>query len=982
MTAINSSERGKTVAEKELSQYPSIEQIGSSTRLAVIENGRNAQVPAAVLGDFVGVQIEASGLPSDVEALKAGQQTSSIYKATLAELQATPGSYAGQGGFVPGVGQFSWSGSAWQLIASDVLADKANQAPVNALLERVGAIDSGVYYRALGDLPTGNQGLATDFSGVGRAFVSTTAVISSVAAWISPAASATKLRVRVYSRSGTGAGLPGSGIDSLQREVVVPLEGIRTMLGGTGPVMVRAKFAPLQVGTKLPTLVTFEALDDSNAPAFIGYYTVAAPAGYHFGYVKSASSGNWIALGSTAAVLAMIADHQAESIPGTTVGYTDVSWVEPNSHDWENPTFAGWARSFVGQAGMAFNAVSAYLSNMALGDLVQVRVFARKSSESASPNLPGSPGIQDMHLGTFAFPVSAITGAAMAGKFYFDVGNIQIPAGRYPLVELAGLLANGTKAALGAGRTDYSSAPADTTWMLPAAGASGFTLLAQNRTVSIGLANNVTKATELVTGQMFPAVAAQGVEIADIKAQLGSIVAGGSSEGMADAAKPLMVINGLTVNLAGSTAVIDGVPVVFGGSFALDPPVAASGSTASLPLKYSQFGAGSYPTQNPNAMLWRRRLSSVVVTRQSDGVVLVQGTDYGVDSVWGKLYGMKNVADQVVDASYNYARERYDLLQLDPVTMTCSVVKGAERDLDAHDYAPVASNRFIPLYYLYVRAGTITPVPVHLYQDGVRKDTRVVFDGMLSKGKRMIGRTRRKLQRGQAVKVLGYGDSITSCGNLDLLWYFETLPPDNRAAIPTYNRADSGVAFATRVSWNWVAIQAVKAAYGYVDSHESNLGGLPVLTYVNKGIGGTNSSGSANNGSNATRLADALASGADVMVLAFGMNEIGSDSTFDNMASIIQQAQAAGMDVLVMGVPKTNAITDVRDIALWRKTNRTLQLVADATGCPFVPINWLTDQGGGGLPVAPEHLCSANYFNHPGLIELKHYGLMLSKFFL
>jgi len=895
-----------------------------------------------------------------------------------------PGTHADQvsGVTVPNSGRYVMVAAGLQWVSADVLSQKADRGSVDALSQRVGAIDAGVFYQSINDVPASSYNLGTDFSGVGRAFISIYPVISSAAAWINPAATATRIRVRVYTRSSAASGLPGSSIDTLQREVVVPLATVRTMLGGTGPVMIEAKFAPLEVGKTLPVVVTFEALDEANASAYIGYYSVPVPTGYSFGYVKSGASGNWIALGSTQPVLALVVQHKPNADSGTSVGHSDVSWSEPNNHDWEDRAFAGWARSFVGNAGASFSAVSGYFSEVASCDLIQIRVFARRVTESATPNVPGSQAIQDMHLGTFRFLVSEMVGTATAGKFLFDVGEIKIPGGRYPLVEVVGLHQNGTKAALGAGRTDYASAPVDTTWMLPSAGTAGFTLLAQNRTVSIGLANVLKRETSEVAGQMYPQVEAHGRDIEEIQKRLDAILVGSSSEGMADSVQPVLAVSGLSLNLAGSSAVIDGVAVVFGGEFTLDPPASASGSTTALPLKYSQFGAGSYPTQNPNAMLWRRRLSGVVVTRQSDGAVLVQGTDYGVDSVWGKLYGMKNVADQVVDASYNFTRERYDLLQLDPVTMTCSVVKGTERDVDAYDYAPAASNRRIPLYYLYVRAGTITPVPVHLYQDGVRKDTRVVFDGMLSKGKRLIGRTRRKLQRGQAVKVLGYGDSITSCGNVDLLWYFETLPPDNRAAIPTYDRGDSGGPFATRISWNWVAIQAIKATYGYVDSHESNPGGLPVLTYVNKGVGGSNSSSSGNNGSNPARLAEALATGADVMVLAFGMNEIGSDATFENMASIIQQAQAAGMDVVVVGVPKTNAISDARDVALWRKTNRTLQLVAEASGCPFVPIHWLTDQGGGGLPVAPQHLCSANYFNHPGLVELKHYGLMLSKFFV
>lgn len=138
MTAINSSERGKTVAEKELSQYPSIGRIGSSTRLAVIEAGRNAQAPADVLGAFVDQQLDASGIPGEVEALRAGQQTSAIYADTLVALQAVVGTYMGQGAFVnnePGAGQYIWNGSTWQFSRSDILSQKADQRDLDVISE-------------------------------------------------------------------------------------------------------------------------------------------------------------------------------------------------------------------------------------------------------------------------------------------------------------------------------------------------------------------------------------------------------------------------------------------------------------------------------------------------------------------------------------------------------------------------------------------------------------------------------------------------------------------------------------------------------------------------------------------------------------------------------------------------------------------------------------------------------------------------------
>ncbi|MGL4691355.1 MAG: SGNH/GDSL hydrolase family protein [Stenotrophomonas maltophilia] len=124
------------MAEKELSQYPAIGQIGSGTRLAVIEAGRNAQAPAAVLGAFVDGQIDASGLPAEIDALKAGQQTSAIYANSLSDLQTIVGTYVGQGAFVnnePGAGQYIWNGTMWQFSRSDMLSQKADASRVSAL---------------------------------------------------------------------------------------------------------------------------------------------------------------------------------------------------------------------------------------------------------------------------------------------------------------------------------------------------------------------------------------------------------------------------------------------------------------------------------------------------------------------------------------------------------------------------------------------------------------------------------------------------------------------------------------------------------------------------------------------------------------------------------------------------------------------------------------------------------------------------------
>jgi len=121
------------VAEKELSQYQDIGAISSVTKLAVMEGGRNAQAPASVLASFVGTQLDASGIPADLEALKAGQSSNAIYADTLADLQAVVGTYEGQGAFVTngdGAGQYRWDGVVWQFLRPDTLTQKADSSDV------------------------------------------------------------------------------------------------------------------------------------------------------------------------------------------------------------------------------------------------------------------------------------------------------------------------------------------------------------------------------------------------------------------------------------------------------------------------------------------------------------------------------------------------------------------------------------------------------------------------------------------------------------------------------------------------------------------------------------------------------------------------------------------------------------------------------------------------------------------------------------
>lgn len=880
------------------------------------------------------------------------------------------------------------AGLEWR--SADVLTQKADRSDVNAIFERVGALDSGASYEAVSGIPTATQVANTDFFGVARAFIPGISVLNHVTGWLVPLAAATKVRVRVYTRANENLVVPGGSIDTLQREVIVDLAPLRSLFVAGGPVPVRADFDTLQVNPSLPIIVSFEALNDSDGYEGTGFYRSATPVGYTQTFVYRSTTGVWVAAGA-GVTLSMSGGYelQGEDSQDIVTGHDDLVWVEPNQHSWESTDFAGWARSFTGNEGAAFNAVSAYLSFVDQPDLIEIRVFARPVASASAITLPGNPNVRDLLMKIMRVDTGTIPNAAVTGKFYFDIGEVRIPTGHFPVVQLAGLMADGSKSVLGAGRTNYDSTPPDQTWMLAAGGSAGWVVLGQNNTVSIGIATALTDAVGSVLGRVVNDSLGQQAQIDGLDDRLGvvetrldNITQNANTEGMGDYFLPSLAVDGLTVDLAGSMATLDGTTVGFSGTVTADAPASGSESIANYNLQYSSLGAGQYPSQNPNSFLLnRRRLSNVVVTRVSDGAVLQLGVDYGIDNRFGKLYGIPNVAAQPVNVDFNYTKERYDLLALDPVSLSPFLVKGEERDRDAHDYSPPSAGiRGIPLFYLYVQAGTITAIPVHKYVDGVRRDTRAVFDALIRTNKARMPRTMRKLSRGEPLTIAGYGDSITNCGGFDLLWFFENMPTDNRARIPTYTR--EGTPSATRVSWNWVAINAMKAAYGYVDQYEANPDILPVITYVNKGVSSTNSGSANNGGSNPARLADLIASMPDLVVIGFGMNELGSDSTFANMLSIITQLQAAGIEVMVVTTPKKNGITDSTGVAAWQKTNRTLESISQATKVAYTPFHWLLDQGGGGMPVAPEHLCSSNYFNHPGWTELRYYGEMLAKSFV
>jgi hypothetical protein len=156
---------------------------------------------------------------------------------------------------------------------------------------------------------------------------------------------------------------------------------------------------------------------------------------------------------------------------------------------------------------------------------------------------------------------------------------------------------------------------------------------------------------------------------------------------------------------------------------------------------------------------------------------------------------------------------------------------------------------------------------------------------------------------------------------------------------------------------------------------ERSYGGA--VTYLNFGIGSTNSQNTQHNGLYPARLAEVVGAAPDLVILSFGMNELGAAYTFANTVAIAQALQAVGADVIIQGVPRINSGHGA-STSTWRYTNGELERAAAEVGAAYVPSTWIADDRNlGGMGVPAKALCATNKltgYNHPGIYELARYG--------
>lgn len=332
---------------------------------------------------------------------------------------------------------------------------------------------------------------------------------------------------------------------------------------------------------------------------------------------------------------------------------------------------------------------------------------------------------------------------------------------------------------------------------------------------------------------------------------------------------------------------------------------------------------------------------------------------------------------------------RYDLLYLDGQAGTFGIIAGTERANDPTYFAAANTNsKYIPIFRIRVTDTALVALPLWRLADGVDRSVQnqVMLDRARNRG--LLRRFRDKVARGEAVRIVGFGDSITAIQNADPSastpngvnrdvatqtdgyltpkYGSDVLSAQTLYTSSTLGRGnDGGGSIHTRIGFNWSLVADLEAR-GYV------LGST--LFYDNFGRGGKSSADAVSGGVATSWTTAAAALAGDLVVVALGMNERGDSATEARMAVVIDTFLAAGSDVVVIGVPRPRSGT----LADWQYTNRVLARVAAYKGVAFInPASIADDRFIQALGFTSADICESNGSNHPGIRELARYGEQL-----
>jgi lysophospholipase L1-like esterase len=440
----------------------------------------------------------------------------------------------------------------------------------------------------------------------------------------------------------------------------------------------------------------------------------------------------------------------------------------------------------------------------------------------------------------------------------------------------------------------------------------------------------------------------------------------------------------------------DGDILVPSAAVTFDAVASASITDEPFTLHYDAGG----PVNFPGDRLAYLDVSGLTLKRASDNAVLGSPGDFMYKDGSGMVWGTRNVADYACKATYTGYGRRYDRVCVNSNTGVVSIVKGTNRIVDPSEYRPAEPDGLRTIYWAYVDYRGVTLRSAHAFR-GFARIGVVAADHArhLEYCRARLSKTIGRAMRGQAIKLIGYGDSITAQGggnpandgsvgnqlapNLDrdkLDGYYITdsqpevygrMPADTQALYPKYDHGDGLGQVHVHLGWNW-----------YLKAALESLGGT--VTYRNWGVGGTTSENSITsnlyNGRYPARLNAATGDGGNLAVIAFGMNELGQPSTFANVVAIIRAFQATSHECIVVTPPMISSFGLRAPITQWRDTTHQLIEAARTADCAFVNGAMIEDFPGFGITGIPQQDAAwINGFNHPGPTQLSYIGRALAE---
>lgn len=372
------------------------------------------------------------------------------------------------------------------------------------------------------------------------------------------------------------------------------------------------------------------------------------------------------------------------------------------------------------------------------------------------------------------------------------------------------------------------------------------------------------------------------------------------------------------------------------------------------------------------------------VIRVSDNTPLTRGVDYDFNPNTGRVWGLVNTKIFDVLISYTGRKHRYDLIYADALTGAVGIAEGLNKGRDPENFRPSVPAGKIPLFSMYVYPGNVELIPIFQYRHYVKLNEKAQTQAWLEYCRQSLPRTFAKLRRGLPVKLAGYGDSITAGGgstanqlipNYDrdlTAFYDDRTDPEIVAAWPVWDN-EYGTNFHVKLGWNWYLAAAMTERYG------------SDVEYLNFGVGGTSSANTANangflNGLHPERIKALIAAVPDVVVIGFGMNELGVAATYGNIRSIVQQLKAAGIESIVIPPPMINGWDAPNTIANWLYTHDAIVRAALDENVAYVSTAAIEAPGReGATGLSRKTASQINCYNHPGALQLKCIGEYAAK---